>query len=221
MANGKDIYSRVKAELDARRERNESRAEHFCEQMERRSPEFAAIAREFRGLGARLLAAGRAPGDRQANIAAVRDYAQQLRERRTALLRELGEDPADADVHYDCPLCKDTGYTETAMCSCLKRALAEAQLAGSGLGVLCERCTFDNFDLKYYNDTPENRAMMEMTFAAAKQYAADFAGKNSGNLLLIGAFILLAIWVNIDLIFHVLPNGGTYASARNVVLLLG
>lgn len=43
----------------------------------------------------------------------------------------------------------------------------------------------------------------------------------SNNLLLIGAFILLAIWVNIDLIFHVLPNGGTYASARNVVLLLG
>lgn len=40
------------------------------------------------------------------------------------------------------------------------------------------------------------------------------------NLLLIGGFILLAIWFNIDLIFYLLPNGETYASAREVVLVL-
>ncbi|MBR3408349.1 MAG: oligosaccharide flippase family protein [Paludibacteraceae bacterium] len=42
----------------------------------------------------------------------------------------------------------------------------------------------------------------------------------TSNLLLIGGFIMLAIWLNIDLIFHVLPNGQTYASARDVVLIL-
>ena len=41
------------------------------------------------------------------------------------------------------------------------------------------------------------------------------------NLLLIGGFILLAIWVNIDLIFHILPNGSTFASAKSIVLILG
>ena len=41
------------------------------------------------------------------------------------------------------------------------------------------------------------------------------------NLLLIGGFILLVIWLNIDLIYHILPNGATYAAARNVVLILG
>ena len=41
------------------------------------------------------------------------------------------------------------------------------------------------------------------------------------NLLLIGGFILLCIWVNIDLVFHILPNGSTYASAKNVVFILG
>ena len=41
------------------------------------------------------------------------------------------------------------------------------------------------------------------------------------NMLLIGGFILLAIWINIDLIFRILPNGETYATARNVVLILG
>ena len=46
-------------------------------------------------------------------------------------------------------------------------------------------------------------------------------GQASTNLLLVGGFIFLAIWINIDLIFHILPNGETYASAKNVVLLLG
>ena len=43
----------------------------------------------------------------------------------------------------------------------------------------------------------------------------------SSNLLLIGGMILCAIWLNIDLIFHILPNGTTYAEARSVVLMLG
>ena len=41
------------------------------------------------------------------------------------------------------------------------------------------------------------------------------------NLLLVGGFILLLIWFNIDLIFHILPNGATYATAKEVVLVLG
>ena len=43
----------------------------------------------------------------------------------------------------------------------------------------------------------------------------------SSNLLLVGGMILALIWVNIDLIFTVLPNGETYAVARQTVLLLG
>ena len=43
----------------------------------------------------------------------------------------------------------------------------------------------------------------------------------SSNLLLIGGMILCAIWLNIDLIFHILPNGSTYAEARSVVMMLG
>ena len=43
----------------------------------------------------------------------------------------------------------------------------------------------------------------------------------SSNLLLIGGMILASIWVNIDLIFTILPNGETYAVARQTVLLLG
>ena len=43
----------------------------------------------------------------------------------------------------------------------------------------------------------------------------------SRSILLIGCAILCIIWLNIDLIFHILPNGEIYAPARYVVLLLG
>ena len=46
-------------------------------------------------------------------------------------------------------------------------------------------------------------------------------GQVTRNMLLIGGFILLTIWINIDLIFHILPNGATFATAKNVVLILG
>lgn len=187
MNYGKDLYRQVMNNLDERRMHNEQRAEVFCDALAARSPEFAAITRELNGIGVRLLAAGRAPGNREENIAAVRADAQKLRARRTELLRELGYDPAEADIRYDCEICKDSGYTEQGMCTCLRRALAEAQLESSGLGVLCRTCRFDNFNLDYYNDTRENRALMETTERAAKKYASAFHGKNSGNLLLIGA----------------------------------
>lgn len=41
------------------------------------------------------------------------------------------------------------------------------------------------------------------------------------NLLLIGGFILLAIWFNIDLIYAILPNGEDYVEAKQAVLYLG
>ena len=43
----------------------------------------------------------------------------------------------------------------------------------------------------------------------------------SNNLLLISGALFLLIWINIDLIFHILPNGSTYAAARQTIFLLG
>ncbi len=39
--------------------------------------------------------------------------------------------------------------------------------------------------------------------------------------LLVGGIILLLIWINIDLIFQILPNGSQYKSGKYVVLILG
>ncbi len=40
------------------------------------------------------------------------------------------------------------------------------------------------------------------------------------NLLLVGSFIFLLVWLNVDLIYHVIPNGEVYGTARLTVLIL-
>jgi len=55
------------------------------------------------------------------------------------------------------------------------------------------------------NDQPQTQHLMQQC---------------SNNLLLVGGFIFLIIWINIDLIYHILPNGQEYAIAKNVVFIL-
>ena len=40
------------------------------------------------------------------------------------------------------------------------------------------------------------------------------------NIFLVGAIIFLIIWINIDLIYTILPNGTTYSAARSTVFIL-
>ena len=42
----------------------------------------------------------------------------------------------------------------------------------------------------------------------------------TNSMLLVGSLIFLLIWFNIDLIFHILPNGETYAVAKQTVFIL-
>lgn len=45
--------------------------------------------------------------------------------------------------------------------------------------------------------------------------------KSAINLLIVGSIIFLFIWLNIDLIFHLIPNGKVYAGGKFVVFFLG
>jgi len=188
MKSGNSIYTNVLEEYDNKREKAERKAKDFNDALCAVSPEYAEVTKQLSGIGVRLLLAGRARGEeRQKRIAEVKAQTEELRKKRISVLEKYGYTEDDADVHYECSVCGDTGYTEKGICKCLRRALAEAQLENSGLGVLCKTSSFDNFSLKYYADDPQNLANMQHVLDNAKKYAADFKGKGSGNLLLIGA----------------------------------
>ena len=45
--------------------------------------------------------------------------------------------------------------------------------------------------------------------------------KSSINLFLFGTLLLLLIWVNVDSIFQIIPNGEKYTEGKIVILILG
>jgi O-antigen/teichoic acid export membrane protein len=49
----------------------------------------------------------------------------------------------------------------------------------------------------------------------------EVVGKGNMNQVLIGMFILLALWFNADSIFELMPNGQAYNSGKTVILILG
>ena len=53
------------------------------------------------------------------------------------------------------------------------------------------------------------------------QHVQSIYKKSSLNLFLFGALLLLLIWVNIDSIFQIIPNGERYAEGKIVILILG
>lgn len=66
-----------------------------------------------------------------------------------------------------------------------------------------------------------NPQLAQTTKDGNTQELTSLLKKVSNISLLSGILILTVIWINIDLIFHILPNGATYEPARYVVLILG
>lgn len=73
------------------------------------------------------------------------------------------------------------------------------------------------------------RSLGPITQPQISQSVKDFDFKTTNYLcqsvalhqLIAGSFIILAIWINIDLIFSLMPNGSEYAAGKYVVLILG
>jgi len=74
-----------------------------------------------------------------------------------------------------------------------------------------------------------NRSLMQLaTPQISHKIAADdknelerFYKKTSHNQVAIGILMFGLLWLNLDLLYHILPNGALYAQGKNVVLFIG
>ena len=104
---------------------------------------------------------------------------QRLDEIKRAGFSETYLDEADM-----CPKCRDTGYADARMCTCLMELyLQEQKKSLSSLLKLGDE-TFDSFDLSLYSDTPDPstgvspRQSMEFVYETCVQYAVKFGGRS-------------------------------------------
>ena len=100
--------------------------------------------------------------------------------------------PADwLDGAWSCPLCRDKGYVEDRMCSCLRALYEEEQSKELSTLFKLGDETFASFRLDYYDDRPYEdtglspRENMDIILRICQNYAARF-GPESPNLMFRG-----------------------------------
>ncbi len=123
---------------------------------------------------------------------------------------------------YTCKLCQDTGYTNGALCRCVKDIAADSCYSSLIGEMPLERSTFDNFNLDYYDSAKNSQGVspkkqMTAVFKTCKKFADDFP--KSANLILTGGCGLgkthLSLAIANEIIakdYHVI-----YGSAQNLI----
>lgn len=89
------------------------------------------------------------------------------------------------DVVYDCPICADTGYVNGKLCDCVKKIANAIAIKEFNKMMPIDDCTFENFDLKYYNDANARRRMTSI-LKQCTEYVIGFDPNASSNLLFLG-----------------------------------
>lgn len=120
-----------------------------------------------------------------------REIEKLSRERKDLLLLNgFAEDYLQ--MHYDCPICKDTGFVGNKKCSCFQQAAVDLLYRQSNLDRLLKKENFSLFSFDYYSDTIEEEGAGKSPLQAAKHavavskaFIADF-DKRFENLIFFG-----------------------------------
>ena len=187
MGYNREDYIRIKAEYSTKYKKAQALADERREELYFAIPEVHELDRLLSRTGLDIMSAiikGSAE-EAEAHIAALKARNADLLEKRAQLLIAHGYAPDYSDVKYECEACGDTGFVDTKMCDCMRRALVLAGYESSGLGGLIRTQSFDNFSLDYYR-TGGDYEMMKRSMAALKSFAENFSDDICRNYLLFG-----------------------------------
>ena len=128
----------------------------------------------------------------------LNDNINKLKEEKYSILKKLNIPEDYFEPHYECPICKDTGYVtnndySVTMCSCLKQKLYNEQYNKSNISNL-DTQNFNNFsDLLYsdkvdkkYNADISPRENINQIKNICYKFIANFDNKSQKNLLFTG-----------------------------------
>lgn len=190
-----NIMRSANARLIQRKEMRERRRYDLERQLYQREPRLRQLDQAIRGTMVELtelVASGRAVAADGPEISAIREKNLALQRERAELLGKLGYTETALDDVPACPLCGDTGWTGTEMCSCLKELCTQEQLkALTALLNLTDEQSFDRLRLDVYSDQPweggrSPRENMRRVAAVCEGYARQFPDYPLRNLLLSG-----------------------------------
>jgi len=129
----------------------------------------------------------------------LQNQIEDLKQKKAACLKKLDIPDDYLLPHYECSICKDTGYImkdnySSSMCSCLKQKIFDIEYNKSNISNLKSQ-NFDNFsDLLYSNEINENKYHMNISprdnIKKIKEicysFIENFDNSNEKNLLFTG-----------------------------------
>ena len=171
----------IMAEYEKTREKNSLILENRKKEVTDRLPEYRELetraAEVASSCGRKMIM-----GDDEARII-LEDEMDLIAGKKAALLRDAGF-PADyLEPIYDCPDCKDTGFTDSGKCHCLKQRIVDSLYLQSHIKDVLKRENFNTCDLSLFSD--EVRPQMEKVYKEARDFVNSFA-HTSRNMLFLG-----------------------------------
>ena len=210
----RENYAQAKAEIEQHRLNAISTAEERTREVALESEEIRKIDAELSTTGLLLFKTAMTGGD----VDTVRARNEELNAKRRELLKSMGYPEDYTEPQYVCKICRDTGFIDTKMCSCLKHLLIMKNIQSSGMGKLIDKQSFENFDLEWYKGNPDHYERMKRNIKIAKNYADNFA-RHEDNLLLIGSTGTGKTHVSTAIAKTVISQGFDvlYDSAQNII----
>ncbi|MBQ8202936.1 MAG: ATP-binding protein [Clostridia bacterium] len=216
MLNRETAYSLAFEEQRNALKRKTALYEKALEELKAKNNRIDEIDRTLKALGAKIgitvLSGDLKELDRMQKLITA------LAEERDAILQKNGVTPAE----FSCQLCKDTGYIDGKVCSCIKDAAKKLLIKSLSEELPLEECRFERFDLKYYpdEDTPAGnpRRRMETLLKLCKDYAESFS-PSSPSLLFMGDAGLGKTHLSLSIVYELLSRGFDviYGSAYNLL----
>lgn len=183
-----DQYTQIMRIYERRRRTNEEELEKRKKQLYDRYPEILSLKdayAENAGKRARAAILGRENEVRELN-----EKAEELQERRKALLLKYGLTEEDFLMRYTCPDCQDTGFIGGERCHCFVEMAVDLLYHDSRLSERLMQENFDTLSLDYYSrERTDGRISpyehMQRIVKRCRDYVEHFDEKG-GNVLFYG-----------------------------------
>lgn len=182
------IPDEIKREYSEKRQRTENAQKKRREQINAVAPEIGQIESMQLSLAYELSAHAFSITDKRAydaECSKVRERIAELDAQKITILTSLGYPKDYLDMHYECPICKDTGTIGTApkkLCSCIKKRIMQYRYASSNLE---NGEYFSNFNLNIFKNERQRKNMQNL-LEFSKQYSEALPHPEPINLVLMG-----------------------------------
>lgn len=191
MALNNSQYASVMREYDRKQSRNREEQQKRRDQIYARYPKLVELDGELSTLAVRQ-ARRLLEGDSEA-LEKLREAYDAIRAERERLFEAAGLQPDCLDMHWDCSLCRDTGYVDGKKCRCFLQKELEILYHQSRIRERLQTENFESCTDRCYSDTEPAgksgqtvRQYMQGVIAACKSFAANF-DREGGNLVLYGS----------------------------------